>query len=108
MPNHLHGILTIYHELPSADYEGTQASRGESFGKPSTNSIPTIIRSFKSAASKRARESGSVTGGSIWHRGCYERVLRNTTEYAEFTNYIRLNPARWSHDEENPNRIENP
>jgi putative transposase len=111
MPNHLHGILTINSklpgsiELPDTNSADKTASANESFGKLAANSIPTVIRSFKAAASKRARESGLVTAGTIWQRGYCERVLRNTREYVEVTNYILLNPARWAHDEDNPARI---
>ena len=104
MPNHVHGILTIQFKLP-VNASAQCVNVNESFGKPSANSIPTIIRSFKSAVSKRAREAGLIPADSIWQRGYYERVLRNTREYVEATNYILLNPARWSHDEENPNKV---
>jgi putative transposase len=65
-------------------------------------SIPTIIRSFKAATTKRARESGSASGGLVWQKGYFEHVVRNTKEYVEVTNYILQNPARRAHDEENP------
>jgi putative transposase len=104
MPNHMHGILTIQSKLPDANVQDKTAEMMESFGKPTPKSIPTIVRSFKSAASKRVRESGYVVGESIWQRGYYEHVLRNTREYVETTNYILQNPARWADDEENLNR----
>ena len=104
MPNHMHGILTIHSKLPDADVQDKTGKAMESFGRPTPKSIPTIVRSFKSAASKRTRESGLVVGESIWQRGYYEHVLRNTREYVEITNYILQNPARWAYDEENLNR----
>ena len=50
MPNHVHGIIVIV-----VDGRGTacRAPTTEQFGKPVANSLPTIIRSFKSAATKR-------------------------------------------------------
>ena len=104
MPNHLHGILTIDTKLPDANLRDKPPLTSELFGRPVPKSIPTIIRSFKSAASKRARESGLMTAGSIWQRGYFERVLRNTREYVDVTNYILQNPVRWADDEENPAR----
>ena len=103
MPNHVHGILTINEKLPDANRENKSTVTTELFGRPSPKSVPTIIRSFKAAASKRARESGLAVSGSIWQRGYYEHVLRNTREYVETTNYILHNPVRWADDEENPN-----
>ncbi len=104
MPNHLHGILTIDSKSPGANLQDKPPRTAELFGRPLPKSIPTIIRSFKAAASKRSRESGLITTGSIWQKGYFERVLRNTREYVEVTNYILQNPARWSDDEENPAR----
>jgi len=105
MPNHLHGVLTITSKLSSAGFQDKSERVTESFGMPTPKSIPTIIRSFKSAASKRIRELGLADGDSICQRGYYEHVIRNTEEYVEVTNYILLNPARWGNDEENPNRV---
>lgn len=104
MPNHIHGILTIHSKLPDANRQDKLTGATELFGRPSPKSIPTIIRSFKAAASKCARESGLAVSGSIWQRGYFEHVLRNTREYVEVTNYILQNPARWADDEENPER----
>ncbi len=104
MPNHLHGVLTINSKAPSADAQDKRGGAVESFGKPTPNSIPTIIRSFKSAASKRVRESGMSANESIWQKGFYEHVIRNTQEYVDITNYILLNPARWADDEDNLGR----
>jgi putative transposase len=104
MPNHLHGILTIDSKLPDANTQNKLTGATELFGRPSPRSIPTIIRSFKAAASKRVRESGLVISEYIWQRGYFEHVLRDTREYIEITNYILQNPARWAEDEENPNK----
>jgi REP element-mobilizing transposase RayT len=94
MPNHIHGIVTIHSKSPDAKRQDKTAQTTEAFGRPTPGSIPTIIRSFKAAASKCARESGLVNGGSIWQKGYFEHVVRNTREYVEIRNYILLNPAR--------------
>jgi len=104
MPNHVHGILTVHLKLPNANRSGGTMEAAEAFGKPTAGSLPTIIRSFKAATSKRARESGLVSGEPIWQKGYYEHAVRNTKEYVEITNYILLNPARWADDEDNPDR----
>ena len=104
MPNHIHGILTIHSKRAVANPQGKAAAGIESFGKPTPGSIPTIVRSFKAAASKRVRESGYMKSESIWQRGYYEHVLRNTREYVEMTSYILQNPARWAEDEDNLDR----
>ncbi|MCP9448186.1 MAG: hypothetical protein NNA22_11550, partial [Nitrospira sp.] len=51
MPNHVHGIIVI------VDGRGTACrAPTERFGHPVTGSIPTVIRSFKSAVTKRINE----------------------------------------------------
>ena len=54
MPNHLHGIIVINCRgiLPWKD----RASTGERFGQPTVGSIPTIVRAFKSACTKRIND----------------------------------------------------
>ena len=102
MPNHIHGILHIQSKLPGAINPAGHGDTLQRFGKPIPGSIPTIVRSFKSAASKRARESGLAIGESIWQRGYFEHIVRNTDEYVEIANYIRLNPVRWEIEKNNP------
>jgi REP element-mobilizing transposase RayT len=103
MPNHLHGILTIDARSQKTKCKEETIILKEAFGRPSPGSIPTIVRSFTSAASRRARESGLVVGESIWQRGYFEHVLRNTRDFVETTNYILQNPARWAYEEDNLN-----
>ncbi len=52
MPNHIHGILVLNEPV------GTRhaVSLPERFGKPVAGSLPTIVRSFKSAVAKRINE----------------------------------------------------
>jgi len=83
MPNHVHGILTVHLKLPNANRSGG---------------------TMEAATSKRARESGLVSGEPIWQKGYYEHAVRNTKEYVEITNYILQNPARWADEEDNPDR----
>jgi len=70
MPNHIHGIVII-----------TEGSRGtarraptERFGKPVAYSIPTIMRAFKSASTKRINEMRKTPGTPVWQRSYYEHV----------------------------------
>ena len=105
MPNHLHGILALNPKLPDAFRRPRSIPlTAESFGKPVSGSIPTIIRSFKAAVSKLVRESGFLMSGVVWQRGYFERVLRDSREFINVTDYIIKNPLRWALDEENPAR----
>ena len=53
------------------------------------NTVSSVIRSLKGAASKRA-------GFSIWQKGFYDHVIRNDADYLSVMEYIVSNPIRWS------------
>ncbi len=97
MPNHLHGIIVI-------DRRGTacRARIDESFGRPVAGSLPTIIRSFKSAAAKRINALRDNPGAPVWQRNYYERVIRDDRELNGIRQYIADNPAKWEQDENHP------
>ncbi|HKV03659.1 MAG TPA: hypothetical protein VJO53_00985 [Candidatus Acidoferrales bacterium] len=67
-----------------------------------SGSIPTIVRSFKSIAARRIREHGAAPTLEVWQRGYFERIIRSEEEFGRIWEYIRLNPATWNTDEENP------
>jgi len=101
MPNHIHGIVII------TDRRGTacRAPTGmERFGEPVAGSLPTIMRSFKSAVTKRVNELRGTPGVRLWQRNFYERVIRGEEELKRARQYILDNPLRWHLDPENPTR----
>ena len=65
------------------------------------NSIPAIVRSFKSAASMRIRDLPSRLKTIVWQRGYHEHVIRDEKDYGNACEYIRMNPGRLQSDEEN-------
>jgi REP element-mobilizing transposase RayT len=101
MPNHVHGIIVLHNGRGTACRAPT-----ERFGKPVAMSLPTIIRSFKSAVTKRSSESCNVSSHRIWQRNYYEHVIRNDDELDGIREYIANNPANWENDENNPLIIE--
>ncbi|MCU1342754.1 MAG: hypothetical protein JWN92_2177 [Candidatus Acidoferrum typicum] len=104
MPNHLHGILVVNPTSLDVSPQPRLTLTAESFGKPVSGSIPTIIRSFKAAVTERVQQSGPLISGAGWHRGYFERVLRHSREFVNAKDYIIKNPLRWAFDEENPER----
>ena len=52
----------------------------EQFGKPVPGSIPTIIRSFKSAVTKRINNVWQSSGNTVWQRNYYDHIVRNETD----------------------------
>ena len=104
MPNHFHGIVMI-----NEDCRGTarRAPIVELFGKPVIGSLPTIIRSFKSAVAKQINIIHNSPGISVWQRNYYEHVIRNENELNLIRQYILYNPLQWQYDRENPEHIPN-
>lgn len=105
MPNHVHGILIIVgeqcfvgarHAVPLHN----NVPQREQFGKPTRGTLPTIIRSSKSATTKRINEIRNSQGEPLWQRNYFERIIRNEKELNRIREYIMNNPARWQQDEE--------
>lgn len=93
MPNHLHGILTLRrarHAVPLRE-----SHRAEAFRKPVEGSVSTIIRSFKSAVTKRVRDELRTGKMDVWQSNYFERVLRDGREFGDASAYILENPLRW-------------
>ncbi len=74
MPDHIHIILTIHNENPSAG-------------------IDNIINKMKGYVSK-------TIGFSPWQKLYYDRIIRNEEEYNNKIEYIRDNPRKWTEDDE--------
>ncbi|MFC2097805.1 transposase [Bacteroidota bacterium] len=64
----------------------------EQFGKPTSGSIPTIIRSFKSAVTKRINVDNKTPGGKIWQNGYYVHIFRSKNKLDIIRKYIINNP----------------
>jgi len=114
MPNHVHGIIFIDENRHGSGVGARHAvplpsnplpRLFESFGKPVCGSIPTTIRSFKSAVTKRINEMRNKPAYPIWQRNYYERIVRNETELNNVRQYIRDNPLKWETDPENPSAL---
>ena len=110
MPNHMHGIIeidgsTCRGTMPralvhrGAKEEGTlQRAPTEQFGKPTSNTIPTIVRGYKSTVTKQINNIRKTPGQSVWQRSYYEHVIRNEKSYNRIIEYIRYNPEKWLKD----------
>lgn len=98
MPNHVHGIIEL---LGRRDTARRVPTTTENFGKPTKNSIPTIIRSYKSAVTKAINELNNQPGDKIWQRNYYDHIIRNRQELNRIRKYIRENPENWEKDKLN-------
>jgi putative transposase len=107
MPNHIHGLIEIGRQTGAQCVAPLRKAGTAEDRVPQVRhgSLGAIIRSFKSAVTKRARvEVGSA--GEIWQRNYFERVVRDGEELSSVTRYIVENPMKWEWDRENPNARE--
>jgi REP element-mobilizing transposase RayT len=109
MPNHMHGIIVIANGRGTAGHPNDpdrepsrRAPTQERFQKPVKGSIPTIIRSYKSAVSYRINLMRETDGVPVWQRNYYEHIIRNDKDLNNKTDYILANPLLWEQDNENP------
>jgi REP element-mobilizing transposase RayT len=111
MPNHSHGIIQIVErEVQRRDTasrfndQNDESSRRvptERFQKPVAGSIPTIVRSYKSAVAYRINLMRNDKNTNVWQRNYYEHVIRNEKELETITKYIEYNPMNWQLDRDN-------
>jgi putative transposase len=103
MPNHIHGVLWIIDEVGARRRHAPTTK--EEFGKPIAGSLPTIIRAYKAAVTRRINKIRLKPGSPFWQRNYYERVVRNQEELDAIREYIRDNPLMWDQDRNNLNHI---
>ena len=113
MPNHMHGILVIDHSVESLNVETLHATslpnpatslpqsqpiKNEEMASisPKRGSLSSVIRSYKSAVSKQARE---IHADFAWQTRFHDHIIRDESEY--WKKYILNNPKRWGDDKYN-------
>jgi REP element-mobilizing transposase RayT len=118
MPNHIHAIIIIIESenivetcRGISDNHGIIMNNGRDgaryistngdeqtdnyFSKisPKPKSLSAIIRSYKSAVTKRIRKIGM--SNFKWQSSFYDRIIRNETELFNIRKYIEQNPLKW-------------
>jgi len=95
MPNHFHALLLLHDER-----RGTlpRARRSESFGIPTVNSVPTIVRLFKARVTTQINTMRNSPGNPVWQRGYHEHIVRDEKELQEIREYIANNALKWRLD----------
>ncbi|KPK87129.1 hypothetical protein AMJ80_12340 [bacterium SM23_31] len=109
MPNHFHGILFMIDTRrgipPRRDCAPTNTENDRNyrkFGEMISGSLPAIIRSFKSAATKKINNLRNERGTPLWQRNYYEHIIRNDADLQKIREYITNNPLKWELDRYNP------
>jgi len=113
MPNHLHGLLCIVDVTVGAQHPAPavlgrcaaplrQPPQRPTRPRVIPGSLGAIVRTFKSASTRRANLRSGTPGASFWQRNYYEHVIRDEEGLNHVRAYIKENPLRWSLDKENP------
>jgi REP element-mobilizing transposase RayT len=110
MPNHFHGIVIINEEIIGAQHaeplpRTEPLVKAESLQQMNIQPLGVIVRSFKSAVTKRVHDLGLFVGEKIWQRNYYEHIIRDEDDYQKIFDYISSNPLNWEYDNENPDNI---
>ncbi|MCX6122782.1 MAG: transposase [Ignavibacteriales bacterium] len=102
MPNHIHGILILNESVVGTRHA---VSLPERFGRPVSDSVSTIVRSFKSAVTKRINEMHLTGDAQFWQPRYYDRIIRSENELQNIRDYIANNVVTWAFDKENPEDV---
>ena len=102
MPDHVHGLLAIVDNTPVKTQQ-RRLPTPEKLGQPVRGSIPTAIRSYKSAVTRFIHKFCETTEVPVWQDGFYESIIRDEESLNCKRQYITNNPQRWG---ENPEKLE--
>ena len=100
MPNHIHGIIGLI-DCSSGKGVCTNAPESSNYYSrisPPKQSLPVIIRSFKSTVTRWCCDSEYYH--FQWHRSFYDHIIRSEKQLSSIRHYICTNPVNWAADPE--------
>ncbi len=112
MPNHFHGIITIGENQYNTPMTGdgrdamhrvstttTTATTTDTTYKntfaPQSKNLASIIRGFKSAVTKTARQ---IHPDFAWQPRFHDHIIRDEKSFYTISEYIQNNPLKWADD----------
>ena len=96
MPDHIHGIIIIEDQAKQRRDTACRVPTYEKYGQPTIGSIPTIIRSYKSAVTRWCHKNGHPK--FKWQSCYHEHIVRNQNELNAIRKYIINNPRKWCNE----------
>ena len=102
MPNHVYGIILIQSVSVGAQHAAPLRNMPPNVNV-AVGSLGAIVRSFKSAVTKKINKSRGTQGLKVWQRNYFERIIRQDSELEKARKYIVENPLAWDLDIQNPN-----
>ncbi len=79
MPNHVHGVIVFDGQAPT-DVGAQHAAPLPGSPNVRSGSLGAVVRSFKSAATKRINEHRGSPGAPVWQRNYYEHIARELVD----------------------------
>jgi len=104
MPDHIHGVIvidtvpeveTLQCNVSTRNTHVTDPHMSDISPKP--GSLPTVIRSFKSACAYTIHKNHPYSGFA-WQSRYHEHIIRNDDELLRIREYIRDNPKNYDVD----------
>jgi hypothetical protein len=87
-------LYSFFHEPIISDFKCHIHGKSEQFGKPTVNTIPSIIRGFKSTVTRQINEIKGQYGKPMCQRSYYLHIIETESEFYMTSNYIRINPQK--------------
>ncbi|QDU48138.1 Transposase IS200 like protein [Gimesia panareensis] len=88
MPNHVHGIIQIDHQVETEESSPSVATFMQWFKTMTTNEYLQGVR----------QQDWQAFPKRLWQRSYYEHIIRDEEAYHEITEYIKTNPQNWGKD----------
>lgn len=98
MPNHLHGILSIFDQDTADDSAQLKGTADSSDSRRMSASLGVIIGQFKRAVTIMSKTLAQPPDQPLWQRSFYEHIIRNERSLDDIRTYIVENPAKWRED----------
>ncbi len=89
------------HRVSTFRLPGTGTDDYKNAFQPQSKNLSSIIRGFKSAVTKQARQIHADFG---WQTRFHDHIIRDYDSHQRIKNYIIGNPKKWGVDKFNPNR----
>jgi REP element-mobilizing transposase RayT len=115
MPNHIHGIICIDSTNSVETLHATSSIENESYSdanktlhatsltddryskiSPKQGSLSTVLRSYKSAVSNKAKH---FNPNFSWQHRFYDHIIRDIQSFTNIQYYILNNSTNWINDE---------
>jgi putative transposase len=103
MPNHIHGIIILSSYTDAINRVSTTMGGITNKHNPMlNNNLSAIIRTFKA---KSTHQIHKIDPNFAWQSRFFDRIIRSEDELDRIRYYIQANPANWSDDKNNINKL---